>query len=76
MKDLLIQIAKALVDNPEKVEVNEVTGEKTTIFELKVIESDRGKIIGKQGRIIRAIRTIVGASAAKANRRISVEIVE
>jgi len=76
MKELLIQIIKALVDNPDQVEVKEVIGETTTIFELKVVESDRGKIIGKEGRIIRSIRTIIGASAAKNNRRISVEIVE
>lgn len=76
MKELLLQISKALVDNPDKVEINEVQGEKTIIYELKVLETDRGKIIGKEGRIIRSIRTIIGAIAAKAGKRISVEIVE
>lgn len=76
MKELVLQIAKALVDNPEKVEVKEVAGEKSTIIELKVSESDRGKIIGKEGRIIRAIRVVVSAASAKLNKRTTVEIIE
>ncbi|MDI6641263.1 MAG: KH domain-containing protein [Elusimicrobiota bacterium] len=76
MKELLLQIAKALVDNPEKVEVKEILGDKSTILELKVSDTDRGKIIGKEGRIIKSIRTIISSSAAKLNKRASVEIIE
>lgn len=76
MKELLLQIAKALVDNPEKVEVKEILGDKSTILELKVVDSDRGKIIGKEGRIIKSIRTIISSAAAKLNKRASVEIIE
>jgi predicted RNA-binding protein YlqC (UPF0109 family) len=76
MKELLISICKALVDNPSKVEVKEVAGEKTQILELKVDPTDRGKVIGKEGRIIKAIRTIIGASAAKLNKRVTIELVE
>jgi len=76
MKDLVLYIAKALVDNPGKVEVKEVIGEKATVIEIKVNESDRGKIIGKEGRIIKAIRTIVNSASAKLNKRTTVEIIE
>jgi len=76
MKDLVLYIAKALVDNPEKVEVKEVAGEKATVIELKVEETDRGKIIGKEGRIIKSIRTIVNSASAKADKRATVEIIE
>lgn len=76
MKELLLTITKALVDSPEKVEVKEIGGEKTVILELKVSDTDRGKIIGKQGRIIRAIRTILGCAAAKLDRRVVIEVVE
>ena len=76
MKELVLQIAKALVDIPEKVEIREVAGEKSTILELKVADTDRGKIIGKEGRIIRAIRIVVSAASAKLNKRTSVEIIE
>ena len=76
MKDLIIYIAKALVDNPEKVEVNEVVGEKSIILELKVDASDRGKIIGKEGRIIKAIRIILNSASAKLDKRTTLEIVE
>ncbi|MHB9154885.1 MAG: KH domain-containing protein [Endomicrobiales bacterium] len=76
MKDLVLYIAKALVDNPDKVEVSEVTGEKATVIELKVAEGDRGKIIGKEGRIIKSIRTIVNSASAKMDKRATVEIVE
>ena len=76
MKDLLVQIVKALVDYPEKVSVKEIAGEKAMVLELKVADTDRGKIIGKQGRIIRAIRTIVGCASAKLNKKVVIEIVE
>lgn len=76
MKELVLYIAKALVDNPDKVEVNEISGEKATVIELKVAEGDRGKIIGKEGRIIKSIRTIVNSASAKLDKRATVEIVE
>lgn len=76
MKELLLTIVKALVDYPEKVEVKEVGGEQSLILELKVADTDRGKVIGKQGRIIRAIRTIMGCSAAKLNKRVVIEVIE
>ena len=76
MKELLLQIAKALVDNPDKVEVKEVLGDKSIILELKVLDSDRGKIIGKEGRIIKSIRIIISSSAAKLDKRATVEIIE
>ena len=76
MKELVIAIAKALVDNPDKVEVKEISGENTSIIELKVVAADRGKIIGKEGRIISAIRTIISCAAAKSKKRVNVEIVE
>lgn len=76
MKDLILYIAKALVDNPDKVEVNEVVGEKSTILELKVADGDRGKIIGKEGRIIKAIRIILNSASAKLDKRTTLEMVE
>ncbi|BAG13504.1 UPF0109 protein [Endomicrobiia bacterium] len=76
MKDLVLFIAKALVDNPDQVEVREVTGEKATVLELKVAEGDRGKIIGKEGRIIKAIRVIINSASAKLDKRATVEVVE
>ncbi|MDR1052411.1 MAG: KH domain-containing protein [Endomicrobium sp.] len=76
MKDLILLIAKALVDNPDCVNVNEVTGEKTTVLELKVASEDRGKIIGKEGRIIKAIRIIINSASAKLDKRATVEVVE
>ncbi|OGS22486.1 MAG: hypothetical protein A2252_01465 [Elusimicrobia bacterium RIFOXYA2_FULL_39_19] len=76
MKELVVQIAKALVDNPESVEVKEIQGDKSTILELKVSDTDRGKIIGKEGRIIKSIRTIVSSAAAKLDKRATVEIIE
>lgn len=75
MKQLLEGIAKSLVDNPEMVEVIEVPGETSTILKLKVAPEDMGKVIGKQGRIAKAIRTVVKAAAIKANKRVVVEIV-
>lgn len=69
-------IAKALVDIPEEVSVREVQGEQVTILELKVAPSDLGKVIGKQGRTARSVRTILGAAGMKLNRRFSLEILE
>lgn len=76
MKDLVEYIAKALVDSPDEVKVSEIVGEKVTIVEIRAADSDRGKIIGKEGRIIKAIRAIVSASSAKLDKRATVEIVE
>ncbi len=76
MKDLITYIAKALVDKPEDVSVNEVEGEKTTILELKVAPEDLGKVIGKQGRTARAMRTILSATATKLRKRAVLEILE
>ena len=76
MKDLILYITKAIVDNPDQVEVNEVVGEKSTILELKVAVGDRGKIIGKEGRIIKAIRIILNSASAKLDKRTTLEIVE
>ncbi len=76
MKDLITYIAKALVDNPEAVEVSEVEGEQTSVIELKVAKEDLGKVIGKQGRTARSIRTILGAAGMKLNRRFTLEILE
>lgn len=75
MKDLVEVIAKALVDNPDAVEVNEIIGEQSVIVELKVAQEDMGKVIGKQGRIAKAIRTVVKAAATKQNKRVVVEII-
>jgi predicted RNA-binding protein YlqC (UPF0109 family) len=76
MKDLIKYIAKALVDHPEEVQVSEVEGEQTSVIELKVAKDDLGKIIGKQGRTARAIRTILGAASAKIKKRSVLEIME
>ena len=76
MKQLIEDIAKALVDIPEEVEVFTVEGEQTTVLELKVAPSDLGKVIGKQGRTARSIRTILGAASMKLNRRFTLEILE
>ncbi len=76
MKDLIKSIAQALVDEPDQVEVFEVKGNQTLIIELKVAEKDIGKIIGKQGRTVRAIRIIVGAVSAKVKKRAVLEIIE
>ncbi len=75
MKELVEIIAKSLVDNPEQVQVNEVFGEQSIILELKVAPEDMGKVIGKQGRIAKAIRTVVKAAAIKDNKRVVVEII-
>jgi uncharacterized protein len=76
MKDLLIEIAKALVDNPEQVKVNEVKGRSTTVLELSVAKEDLGKVIGKQGRNAQAIRTLLSSSAGKLRKNVVLEIIE
>ncbi len=76
MKDLIKYIAQALVDYPEQVEVSQVDGEQTSVIELKVAKDDLGKIIGKQGRTARSIRTILGAASAKIKKRSVLEIIE
>ncbi|MBI4483016.1 MAG: KH domain-containing protein [Acidobacteria bacterium] len=76
MKDLLVMIAKALVDNPDQVAVTEVEGEQTTVLELRVAQSDLGKVIGRQGRTARSIRTILGAAGMKLRKRFVLEILE
>ncbi|MPQ42390.1 KH domain-containing protein [Clostridium tarantellae] len=75
MKELVELIAKSLVDNPDEVHVNEVSGEQSIILELKVSPEDMGKVIGKQGRIAKAVRTVVKAAALKENKRVVVEII-
>ena len=76
MKQLIEDIAKALVDLPDEVVVKSIDGEQTTVLELKVAPSDLGKVIGKQGRTARSIRTILGAAGMKLNRRFTLEILE
>lgn len=76
MGELVETIAKALVDNPEEVKVNEIEGTQSVIIELKVADEDMGKVIGKQGRIAKAIRTVVKAAAIKENKRVVVEIIQ
>jgi predicted RNA-binding protein YlqC (UPF0109 family) len=76
VKDLVTEIAKALVDIPEEVNVREVEGEQVTVLELRVAPSDLGKVIGKQGRTARSIRTLLGAAGMKLNRRFTLEILE
>lgn len=76
MKELLESIARALVDYPEEVSVNEVQSDSTVILELRVSKDDMGKVIGKQGRIAKAIRTVVKAAAIKENVRVVVDIVQ
>lgn len=76
MGELVEYIAKSLVDNPELVTVNEVEGSQSRIIELKVASEDMGKVIGKQGRIAKAIRTVVKAAATKENKRVIVEIIQ
>ena len=76
MKSLVETMARALVDNPDEVKVAEVAGEKTTVLELRVAESDLGKVIGKQGKTARAMRTILSASGTKLGKRCVLEILE
>lgn len=76
MKDLIERIARALVDSPEEVMVTAIEGNQATVLELKVAKQDLGKIIGKQGRTARSLRTIIGAASAKDRKRVVLEIVE
>jgi predicted RNA-binding protein YlqC (UPF0109 family) len=76
MKNLLEEIAKALVDHPEDVHVTEVEGEQTTVLELRVRSEDLGKVIGRQGRTARAIRTLLSAAGMKVHKRFVLEILE
>jgi hypothetical protein len=76
MKDLIAEIVKALVDQPEEVSVNEIGGSHTTVLEVSVAKTDMGKVIGKQGRTAQAIRTILSAAAGKTRKRYILEIVE
>jgi len=75
-KDLVEYIAKALVDDPDGVNVNVIKGEKSTILELKVSDGDIGKVIGKHGRIAKAVRTILSAAATKQDKRVVLEILD
>ena len=74
MKALIEYIARSLVDHPDDVQVSEVEGEQTTVLELKVAKEDLGKVIGKQGRIAKAIRSVVKAAASKEDKKVVVEI--
>ena len=76
MKDLIKEIVKALVDQPELVSVSEIVGENTNVLELRVAKSDMGKVIGKQGRNAQALRTILSAASGKTRKRYILEIVE
>jgi uncharacterized protein len=76
IKQLVEEIARALVDTPDEVSVREVEGEQVTVLELKVAPTDLGKVIGKQGRTARSIRTLLGAAGMKLNRRFTLEILE
>lgn len=76
MKELITYIAKALVDSPDEVKVTEIEGDQTSVLELKVAKEDLGKVIGKQGRTARAMRTLLSAASAKIRKRAVLEIVE
>jgi len=76
MKDLIKYMAQSLVDNPDKVEVSEVIGEQTSVIELRVAKEDLGKVIGKQGRTAKAMRTILSAASTKLHKRTVLEIIE
>ena len=76
LRDLIEYVGKALVDLPDNVEVTEIEGEQTTVIELKVDKSDLGKVIGKQGRTARALRTILNAASTKLKKRSVLEIIE
>ncbi len=75
MKELLEKIARSLVDNPDEVSVTEVDDDQSLILELRVAEDDMGKVIGKQGRIAKAIRVVMKAAAIRENKRVVVEII-
>ena len=76
MKELIEFMARALVDTPEKVRVSEIVGEQTSVIELRVAKEDLGKVIGKQGRTARAMRTILSAASTKIRKRAVLEIIE
>jgi hypothetical protein len=76
MRELIDYIARALVDNPDEVSVSEIEGNQTSVLELKVAKEDLGKVIGKQGRTARAMRTILSAASAKVKKRTVLEIIE
>ncbi len=76
MKELIKHIAQSLVDNPEQVAVSEIEGEQTSVLELRVAKEDLGKVIGKQGRTARAMRTILSAASTKIKKRAVLEIIE
>lgn len=76
MRNLILTIAKSLVDKPDEVELNEITGGATTIFELYVAKDDLGKIIGKHGKTVKAIRVLLNATATKLKQRAVLEIIE
>lgn len=75
MKDILETIIKNLVSEKEQVSINQIDGEKSVIFEVKVADGDMGKVIGKEGRVAKAIRTVVKAVAAKEQKRVTVEFI-
>ena len=76
MKEFLFRITQTLVDNPEQVQINQIEGTQTTVLELKVAESDMGKVIGKHGRTANGIRTLLSAASGKAGKRYMLEITE
>lgn len=76
LRDMIEYIAKSLVDSPDEVRVTEIEGEQTSVLELKVAKEDLGKVIGKQGRTARAMRTLLGAASSKARKRAVLEIIE
>ena len=76
LKDLIDYVARSLVDNPDAVQVNEVEGEQTSVIELRVAKEDLGKVIGKQGRTARAMRTLLVAAGTKFHKRVTLEILE
>ena len=76
MKELILVMARALVDKPDEVEINEIQGDVTTVLELKVAKEDLGKVIGKQGKTAHAMRSILNATATKLKKRAVLEIVE
>lgn len=76
LKELVEFMAKSLVDNPDSVEVNEVPGDSTTVYELRVSKDDLGKVIGKQGRTAHSMRTILTAASTKMQKRTALEIIE
>lgn len=76
LRDMIEEIARSLVDNPEEVQVSEVQGEQTTVLELRVAQDDLGKVIGKQGRTARAMRTLLAAAGMKHRKRAVLEILE